>query len=141
MSSLASHKSRFYSGLILFFLLLVPVCNLGAIRFGYRSLFHDEAELALYLLYAAPLWVGFILFLGIELYRQAVMNITAGHNLVAKMALGGFAFSAMAVMLCPVGPRLFSIAAVKLMLTSTVICGVLGISIRYLLRLRQANQI
>ena len=141
MSFLARSKSRIYSGLILFSLLLVPVCNLGAIRFEFRGLFHDEAELALFLLYAVPLWVGFILFIGVELYRQAVMKITPGHNLVAKMTLGGFAFSGMAVVLCPVGPQLVSIATAKLLLTSTVICSVLGIGIRYLLKLRQAHQI
>lgn len=137
MSYLLSEKLKIYNSLLVIFLLLVPVSNLGVIRFGFRSLFHDDAELALFLLYAAPLWLGFIIFIGFELYRQTIMQITPGRSLVGKMALGGFAFSALAIIVCPVGPSVFSFATVKLVLANTIICGALGLCLRYLLRLRQ----
>lgn len=140
MTLLANHRSRYYNGLIGFLLLLVPVCNAGAIRYGFYSLFHNEAELALFLLYTAPLWVGFSLFIVIELYRQAVMKMTPGNNLVAIMIVGGFIFSSIGILLCPVGPQLISLAALELALSNSIICGVLGLCVRYLLKLRQFGQ-
>jgi hypothetical protein len=140
MSVSTSYKTRIYSGLVIFVVLLVPVCNLGAIRFGFRRLFQNEAELVLFLFYAAPLWAGFILFIGFELYRQSVMKIPPGRHLVPMMAVGGVAFSGIGVLLCPVGPKFLSAATGEMMLISALICSVLGTGIRYLLWLRQTSK-
>ena len=125
---------------MLLFVLLVPACNFAAIRFGFRSQFQNEAELVLFLLYAAPLWGGFMLMICFELYRQAVMKIIPGRYLVPMMTAGGLVFSSLGILLCPVGPQLWSAAAGELILTSTLICSALGIIIRYLLELRQQCQ-
>jgi hypothetical protein len=130
-------KTRLYSGLVLLFVLLVPVCNLGAIRFGFLAAFHNEAELVLFLLYAAPLWAGFIGVIGFELYRQVVMGNAPGRNLVQLLLLGGLVLPALGILLCPVGPALWSVSTGALILTHTLICTVLGLIIRYLLKMRQ----
>ena len=130
-------KTRIYNGLVLLFILLVPVCNLGLIRFCFRAYFQNKAEAVLFLLYAAPLWSGFIVVISFELYRQRVLGSMPGHNLIQMMILGGFALSALGIVLCPVGPELWSVAAGGLILTNTLICAVLGVIIFFLLKLRQ----
>jgi hypothetical protein len=139
MTNSVNFKTRFYSGLLACFMLLVPLCNLGAIRFGFHRIFHDEAELVLFLLYGAPLWVVLILIIVFELYRQVVMKVTLGRNMVSMMALGGLVFSGLWILLCPVGPKLFSVASGELILVSTCICTVLGVGIHQVLRLRQQD--
>lgn len=137
MALLTISKTKIYSGLVFLFVLLVPVCNLGAIRFGFRTDFYDEAQLILFLLYAAPLWIGFVVVICFELYRQAVMGKRPGRNLIQMMTLGGFVSSALGIVLCPVGPNLLSIPAGRLILTNTLICAVIGVIIYSLLKLRQ----
>jgi RsiW-degrading membrane proteinase PrsW (M82 family) len=130
-------KTRIYSWLALLFILLVPVCNLGAVRLGFRADFHDEAELLLFLLYAAPLWVGFAVVLCFEMYRRTVMGKPPDHNLIQMMILGGIVSSALGLLLCPVGPDLWSVSTGVLILSNALICAILGKIIQYLLRLSQ----
>lgn len=130
------YKTRIYNGLVLFFILLVPMCNMCAIGIELRTVFHNQAELVLFQLYAAPLWIGFSLIIGFELYRQAVMKITLGNNLVTLMALGGLVFSCLEILICPIGPPFWSVITSGLILTSTLSSTILGLIIRYLLNLR-----
>ena len=130
-------RSRIYAGLVLLFVLLVPVCNLGAIRVGFRADFHNEAERALFLFYAAPLWIGFAVVICFELYRQLVMGKLPERNLIPMLTLGGLVLSTLGNLLCPVGPNLWSVSAGIMILTNTLICAVLAVIIHYLLRLWQ----
>jgi hypothetical protein len=129
--------SKLHTGLVLLFVLLLPVCNLGAIRWGFRPDFHTEAELVLFLFYAAPLWGGFAVVVCFEVYRRAVLGRSPERNLIQMLTVGGFVTSGLSLLLCPVGPSLWSIAGGGLILTSSLLCAVLAMVIHYLLRLRQ----
>jgi len=140
MSAPISYKADRYHALVIFIILLVPVLNLTIIRFGFDSLFQNKADLILFLFYSAPLWSGFALFVGFEIFRRSVIQVQPSHHLDLMMTSGGFVFSILSILLCPTGPHLFSLSAAKLILVNTFVCTVLGFSLRLLLGFRYSTQ-
>ena len=141
MSVPTSDKANRYYALVILIMLLIPVLNLTVMQFGFVSLFHNGADLTLFLFYAAPLWLGFTLFIGFELFRRTVIQTPPGHRLVLMMTTGGLVFSALSIVLCPAGPSLLSAAGAELILVHTVICATLGFSLRFLVNFQCTTQI
>jgi hypothetical protein len=141
MTLLVLGKKGIYNSLLWLLVLLLPVLNLAVVRFGFRLAFDEAAELTLFLLYTAPLWLGFTVMIGFEIFRQTVMGNAPNGNLIYKMTLGGIGVPVLTVLICPIGPGLWSDTAGIMILIGAVNCGVWGLLIYHLLRLRRRNLI
>lgn len=113
------------------FLVLVttPLLYSGIISFLLKQQFDNETNKLVFLLYNTPFWFLLMFIAGVELYRRAITRqftaIAPAYMLMMGSALVGFT----GIVICPVGPELFSSGGLILISTNLVLGYFSGLSI------------